>query len=83
MEVKVVSPIRIARMRLGWSQAKLGQACGCTNTCIANLEKGTRLPSFRLCIALVRALDLPMHQLINECLAFWESKQGAEKEGEE
>ena len=61
------SMVRIERRKRGWTQRQLADACGCVPTAVANVERGSRMPSLTLAVALAGALDVSLAALSLSC----------------
>jgi predicted transcriptional regulator len=58
--------IREGRRRVGWTQARLADEAGTTQSAIARLEAGTTSPSFDDVIRLLRAMKLDLDFMLVE-----------------
>jgi transcriptional regulator with XRE-family HTH domain len=56
---KFAEMVRTARESAGISQAQLAKLCGCGNSAISDIERGTRAPSLDLAARIADALKLP------------------------
>ena len=66
-------PVKVARKVKKLTQTELAKAVGCTNTAIANIERGARLPSLRLVLHLAPVLDMSFAALAAESVAYFDS----------
>lgn len=62
----MVSKMKIARIKKGFTQAELAQRVGATRQTIGLIEKNEYNPSLNLCKAIAKALDKTLDDL------FWE-----------
>lgn len=60
--MSVAENLRAARLRKGWSQEKLAEAAGCTQTTIDKIESGFTLRS-RFLPAIANALEVPLSEI--------------------
>lgn len=58
--------IREARRRVGWTQTRLADAAGTTQSAIARLESGRTSPSFDDVIRLLRIMELDLDFMLVE-----------------
>lgn len=58
--------IREARRRVGWTQTRLAEEVGTTQSAIARLEAGTTSPSFDDVIRLLRVMKLDLDFMLVE-----------------
>jgi transcriptional regulator with XRE-family HTH domain len=58
--------IREARKRVGWTQARLAEAAGTTQSAIARLESGRTAPSFDDVIGLLRLMGMDLDFMLVE-----------------
>jgi transcriptional regulator with XRE-family HTH domain len=56
--------LAVARLDRGFSQARLAEECGLSQTQISLFEAGRRLPSLDQFVRLARALDVPFQRLL-------------------
>ena len=62
----MVSKMKIARIKKGFTQADLAKKVSVTRQTVGLIEKGEYNPSLNLCIAIAKALDKTLDDL------FWE-----------
>jgi transcriptional regulator with XRE-family HTH domain len=58
--------IREARKRVGWTQARLAEAAGTTQSAIARLESGRTAPSFDDVIRILRLMGMDLDLMLVE-----------------
>lgn len=58
--------VREARRRVGWTQARLAEAAGTTQSAIARLESGRTSPAFDEVIRLLRLMGLDLDFMLVE-----------------
>lgn len=58
--------VREARRRVGWTQARLAEAAGTTQSAIARLESGTTSPAFDDVLRLLRIMGLDLDFMLVE-----------------
>jgi transcriptional regulator with XRE-family HTH domain len=58
--------VREARKRVGWTQARLAEAAGTTQSAIARLESGRTAPSFDDVIRLLRIMGMDLDFMLVE-----------------
>jgi transcriptional regulator with XRE-family HTH domain len=58
--------IREARKRVGWTQTRLAEAAGTTQSAIARLESGRTAPSFDDVIRLLRVMGMDLDFMLVE-----------------
>jgi transcriptional regulator with XRE-family HTH domain len=64
--MKLLTIIRQAREKRGWTQKQLADAIGVTPSFITKLEAGQTLPGNDLCLAMADALGLSLDELLEE-----------------
>jgi transcriptional regulator with XRE-family HTH domain len=64
--MRLVTLIKEAREKKGWTQKQLADAVGVTSSFITKLEAGQTLPSTDLGMALTRALELSLDEVLEE-----------------
>lgn len=57
--------IKELRENLGFTQAELAAKVGITQSMLCQLERGTKIPSLPLSVALADALECDLHQIIS------------------
>ena len=58
-----VELIKQGREKKGWTQKQLADAIGVTSGFVTKVETEQSLPSYEICVAMARALDLPLEKL--------------------
>lgn len=61
--MKLLVQLRVAK---GWSQTKLAEASGVSQTYISDLEAGKKNPTVLILQKLAKALEVPISQLLDE-----------------
>lgn len=62
--MKLGENVRARRTQLGLSGQQLAEAVGVSEPMICHIEKGLRMPSVAVCVALAHALDCTLDELV-------------------
>jgi transcriptional regulator with XRE-family HTH domain len=58
--------VRAFRKAKGLTQAELAEIAGCSLDAISSFERGKYIPSLATAVAVARALDIPLTELVGE-----------------
>ena len=65
-EVSLGKKIREARLKKQYTQAKLAEAAGIGEMYLGEIERGTKMPSLRIFITLINALDVSADYILRD-----------------